>query len=493
MCLKPAPRYYHLKGSCPPSRDSERSSLNLGFFDHNGTELASVPELMVDLMFEVNRPLSTPHIHRKIMIGQRQTRNLAEPEFPRQNAGRRRARRVGRQSVLAACVFITVLLFINNSPCVARVSSGYPVDGIQDAEPEPAVSAILRAFETYEVVAMPAAHGQKDLDDLILTLIRDPRFPVRVNDIVVECGNVRFQPILDRYIAGDNVPFTEVQHVWRDTTVQQMCGVSGFYEQLFPLVRSLNQLLPAASRLRLVAADPPIDWSRIRSQGDLSPFVDRDGSIASVMEKEVLSRHRKALMLFGVFHLLHGGGPGQGDAVTRYELHYPGKTFVISDFGYYDKIAGSVASANNPVGAVPSLLKMKNSRLGLLSLDAFLQVPLTTDQDCNVVPAFAGESSEPVKDRIDAFIYLGPQRTLLTEPIPADIALDQHYMSQWLRRMKLVGLPGPSSLGEINAQIVASAADPINAMPEKTTSKSMISKVKLDCLSRRASARSTTK
>jgi len=134
---------------------------------------------------------------------------------------------------------------------------------------------------------------------------------------------VRYQPILDRYIAGENVPFTEVQHVWRDTTVQQMCGASGFYEQLYPLVRSLNQRLPATSRLRVVAADPPIDWSKIRSYEDLTPFFDRDGSIASVMETEVLSKHRKALMLFGIFHLLHGGGPAEGDAVTRYERHYP--------------------------------------------------------------------------------------------------------------------------------------------------------------------------
>ena len=117
----------------------------------------------------------------------------------------------------------------------------------------------------------------------------------------------RYQPILDRYIAGVDVPFAEVQHVWRDTTVQQMCGASGFYEQLYPLVRSINQGLPAKHRLRIVAADPPIDWSKIHSYADLTPFFDRDGSIASVMESEVLAKHRKALMLFGVFHLLHGG------------------------------------------------------------------------------------------------------------------------------------------------------------------------------------------
>ena len=109
---------------------------------------------------------------------------------------------------------------------------------------------------------------------------------------------------------------------------------------------------------------PPIDWSKIRSYEDLTPFFDRDGSIASVMEKEVLSKHRKALMLFGIFHLLHGGGPEQGDAVTRYERHYPGRTFVISDLGYYGVGDEPLADVNAPGGVWPSLLRTKNSRIG---------------------------------------------------------------------------------------------------------------------------------
>ena len=46
-----------------------------------------------------------------------------------------------------------------------------------EATPEPAVSTILAAFDKYEVVAMPEAHGMKDVDDFILSLIRDPNFP----------------------------------------------------------------------------------------------------------------------------------------------------------------------------------------------------------------------------------------------------------------------------------------------------------------------------
>ena len=98
---------------------------------------------------------------------------------------------------------------------------------------------MLAAFDKYEVVGLPAAHGMKDLDDFILSLIRNPSFSEKVNDIEVECGNSLYQPVLDRYIAGEDVAFTEVRKVWRNTTVS-MCGTSGFYEQFFPLVRSIR-------------------------------------------------------------------------------------------------------------------------------------------------------------------------------------------------------------------------------------------------------------
>jgi hypothetical protein len=48
-------------------------------------------------------------------------------------------------------------------------------------------------------------------------------------------------------------------------------------------------------------------------------YAHRNDSIASVMEKEVLAKHRKALMLFGTMHLMHG----TRSAVSIYEKDYP--------------------------------------------------------------------------------------------------------------------------------------------------------------------------
>src|SRR5207253_11365139 len=65
---------------------------------------------------------------------------------------------------------------------------------------------------------MPAAHGLKDLDDLILTLVLNPGFWKKVNDIEIECGYSLYQNLLDGYTSGADVPFREVQKAWRNTT-----------------------------------------------------------------------------------------------------------------------------------------------------------------------------------------------------------------------------------------------------------------------------------
>jgi hypothetical protein len=72
------------------------------------------------------------------------------------------------------------------------------------------------------------------VDDFILLLIRTPAFSEKVNDIAVECGNSLYQPVLDRYIAGEDVPFAEARKAWRNTS-QFMCSTSAFFEQLLPV------------------------------------------------------------------------------------------------------------------------------------------------------------------------------------------------------------------------------------------------------------------
>ena len=313
---------------------------------------------------------------------------------------------------------------------IAQAQAGRSADPI----PQAAVPAILSAFDRYEVVGMSEAHGNKDVDDFILALIRNPAFPDKVNDIAVECGNSLYQPILDRYIGGEDVPFTEVRKVWRNTT-QPMCSTSGFFEEFFPLVRAINLRRSPASRLRVLAGDPPIDWDQVKTYEDFLRFADRNGSIASVMKTQVLSKHRKALMLFGIAHLMHGV---TSSAVTIYEKEYPNVTFIISNLGEDTNLPDSTF---NSFGSwpIPSLAVAKGTWLGALDLAHVFPSPVRFDDHCNIHSDFPQE--RPMADMVDAFIYLGSQDLRLQEPMPADIALDHDYMAEMLRRSKLARYP----------------------------------------------------
>jgi hypothetical protein len=260
---------------------------------------------------------------------------------------------------LLAHLLMWLPMFLTPPGALAQTQQAKP------GSPEPATAAILAAFDKYEIVGLPAAHGMKDLDDFILSLIRNPAFSEKVNDIEVECGNPLYQPVLDRYIAGEDVAFTEVRKVWRNTT-QSMCGTSGFHEQLFPLVRAINQKLPAGRRLRVLAGDPPIDWDQVKNFQDILRFgVNRDANAASVMEKEVLAKRRKSLMLYGTMHLMHGQGK---NAVSIYEKDYPGVTFVISDLGYFDTDSPTLSGAVLASWPIPSLVRATGTSCILLHI-----------------------------------------------------------------------------------------------------------------------------
>jgi hypothetical protein len=393
-----------------------------------------------------------------------------------------RPQQIGKDSLPSFFCCAVLLFLMAMLPAISRAQVQQQTKPTgSEPIPEPAVPAILAAFDKYEVVAIPEAHGMKDADDFILTLIRNPAFSEKVNDIAVECGNSLYQPILDRYIAGEDVPFTAVRKIWRNTT-QPMCGMSGFFEQFFPLVRAINRKLPPGKRLRVLAGDPPIDWNQVKNAHDIAKFTDRDGSIASVMENEVLSKHRKALMLFGIFHLLRGGGVGPGNAVTIYEKDYPGRTFVISWLGDFEANLQSLSSSPFAKWPVPSLVPAKGTWLGALGLGNFSPRTIWTDKDCNVHNEFPKNEQKPMSDLVDAFLYLGPQDLRLKEQMPADIALDRDYMAELLRRMALMGMPGVGTLKEFDQQIVSGAENPVLVVPKLADFKAYFPLIRQNCL-----------
>jgi hypothetical protein len=334
--------------------------------------------------------------------------------------------------------------------------------------PEPVIPAILAAFDKYEVVGLPAAHGFKDADDFILTLIRNPAFSEKVNDIAVECGNSLYQPVLDRYIAGEDVPFAEARKAWRNTS-QFMCSTSPFFEQLFPLVRAINQKVPMGKRLRVLACDPALDWEQVKTRADFPKDYDRDATAATVMEKEVFAKHRKALMLFGIYHLTHAADPKDPSAVSIYEKEHPNLTFVVSDLGTYDTDSPALASSPFVSWPIPSFARAKGTWLGALDLSAFLPAGIAIDKDCNVHMNNPKSLQRPMEDFVDAFLYFGPQDLRLKEQIPADVTSDSDYMTELQRREAMSGFPRIVTLKEFDQNTVSGAENPLLGFKQADT------------------------
>jgi hypothetical protein len=393
--------------------------------------------------------------------------------------------------VLDCCAIMVLSLGLALTTAYAQAQQAAKSEGA-DPIPQPAVTAILSAFDKYEVVAMPQGHGMQDLNDFILSLVRNPAFSEKVNDIEVEFGNSLYQPMLDRYIAGENVPFTEVQKVWRKMG-QPASGASGFVEQFFPLVRALNQKLPPERRLRVLAGDSSVDWDQIKSMDDIIRLVHRDASAASVMEKEVLSKHRKALMLYGTFHLLHMNEV-RASAVSMYEKDYPNLTFVISDLGMFDTDLPTLSSGRLATWPIPSLARAKGTWLGALDLGHFLPPPILIDEkDCQVHTEFPKMLQKPMEDLVDAFLYLGPQDLRLREKLPADIALDTSYRTEFQRGGAMLGFPDAASetSQEFDQQIVKSAEDPLFSIPKPPDDPKLRQHAVQDCLDRLKNRSST--
>ncbi|GAB3150988.1 ChaN family lipoprotein [Microbispora hainanensis] len=288
-----------------------------------------------------------------------------------------------------------------------------------DAATPDLTRAVLAAFKRHQLVAIGESHGQQEHGDAQQMLLADPRLPQVVDDIVVEFGNALHQPTMDRFVAGGAVDDPVLRQVWRNTT--QSPGATGdqpIREQFFRTVRAVNWTLPPERRIRVLLGDPPIDWSRITTQDQVDDFLDqRDAHMASVVEREVLAKGRRALICYGSGHVMHSPAPGQNadHGVPLIEEQTGQHVYVI------------VAGSHPRLTTCPRRTVIPCRGTWLESTDAgeFMDAPRL----CGV----------PLGKLADAVLYLG-QPTDLTQSLwnPA-IFLDPEYWAELQRRNALSG------------------------------------------------------
>jgi hypothetical protein len=295
---------------------------------------------------------------------------------------------------------------------------------------------ILDAFQSHQIVALgEGLHGNNQAHTFRLALVRDPRFPTIVNDIVVEFGTSRYQTVMDRFVSGREVPYAELRNAWQDTTNPTPIWDTPIYEEFFRAVRDVNASLPGDRQLRVLLGDPPIDWNTVRTPDDVVRWIGLRGHAVDVITHEVLSRNRRALVIYGDGHFLRyskwaGTGPDPAHPTLLNRIEQEG----VGAFTIWTNTTVELERMQRDVASwpVPSLTMVRGTRLGRLDFKYF-----------------SGMETDPpttMEEQFDAVLYLGPVSSITMSQLPAALCGDAEYTKMRLRRMALLagGPTGPA-------------------------------------------------
>jgi len=312
------------------------------------------------------------------------------------------------------------------------------------AQSQDPISFVASALERYPVVELSRAHGEGNLSELELIerLFASPAVTAHLNDVVIECGNSRYQPVLDRYVSGGEVPLEKLQAAWRKTTQIIGCESDPSTKLLIDLVRNFN--LRSGGKVRVLAADPPIDWKAIHTEAQFDAFLmQRDYSAASVIERQVLARHRRALVVIGGYHVTKDPSVVGYPTITMLlERHYPRSTYVIwevLDTSQFDEpirrtIASWPAPAIAPIAG--TVLALQTGK----TITAADDMRRVNGRWVPIIDAFPGKK---LGQLVDAILYLGAEPTLRTADYKEPT--DEPYASE-LKRMRAIAMGTPSPL-----------------------------------------------
>jgi hypothetical protein len=355
--------------------------------------------------------------------------------------------------------------------CAAATSG---VAGAQTAIPEVSavpiepITGILEMFKTHDVVALSEGnHGNEQGHAFRLALIRDPRFAVAVNDIVVEFGNAHYQAVIDRFVQGEQVAYEELRKVWQDTTQRGSVWDRPIYEEFYRAVRDVNATLPAERRLRVLLGDVPMDWY---APNPSSPRRTDDFP-ASVVQREVLAKKRRALVIYGGMHLLRKSAPflppkdpalapvvagflrdfENGSIVAQLD-RVGARVFVVATSTDFDI---STLQANVVTWRRPSLAIIRGTPLGLASSLTYFPRSLpvirgrggiqeTLQPDLAAVP--------PMQEVVDAILYLGPPSSITQSRLSRELCADPAYIKMRVERLsEFASLPAAAFKAECAA------------------------------------------
>jgi hypothetical protein len=315
----------------------------------------------------------------------------------------------------------------------ALVVAAFSLVGLVRAQTKPAtpldpISAILDAFRTHDIVALgEGRHNNEQGHAFRLALIRDPRFAAAVNDIVVESGSSTHQAVMDRFIRGESVPDKELRLAWQDTTQADGTWDIPMYEEFFRAVRTVNASLPTERKLRVLLGDPPFDWEHATREESIRISLRRDPFAAELIQREVLAKKRRALVVYGDSHFMRRPALEGSSLVTRLvDMHARVLTI------WTHTTDADLRTVEPAIGQwrVPSLAYTAGTTLGAAPLAFYRR--------------FGGGDDARMQDQFDAVLYLGPPSsiTIRRSEIAPSLCADADYMKMRLGRLALMDPPG---------------------------------------------------
>lgn len=316
----------------------------------------------------------------------------------------------------------------------------------------PAVDGILAAFQTHPLVALSDWHGMAQEEDFYAQLVNDPRFAKDVGNVVVEFGDAAQQDTLDRYLAGEDVPYEQLRKVWSDTVGAVPTITSMGYPNFFAQVRIANANLPESARIHVWLGDPPIDWSRIKSRADFIQVLHgRERYPANLITSQILAKHRKALVIYGGSHFYDEGTLG-----TLVEQQYPGAFFRVTPYiGFNEESCSATFEATLHDWPVPALATpVRNTTLqprlevsGCTSFTHFNFAPQVTEAAKKAALKSWDEQTSGVAG--DALLYLGPASKLTNATEIPDLYLDPAFRNEISRRRMVISGHPLAALSDI--------------------------------------------
>lgn len=306
-------------------------------------------------------------------------------------------------------------------------------------KPSEPITGILEAFKTRQIVGIPDAHRNTATHAFLLSLIRDPRFPTVVDDVVVECGNALHQDVADRFVRGEDVPYETLRKIWLDTTQAQPGCDTPQPEETLRTVRAVNTSLRRELQIRVLLGDPPIRWEEVKTKADhLKWIAMREIFPADVVQREVLAKHRRALLVYGVGHLWRKNPQANFESaglaaslVSLVEETHGTRVFNVGLAFDLEKERPDVASWR-----APSLVVLRGTDMGAAPVP--YDGPRVSVQTGRIVPVPRDQwRSMRMEDQYDALLYLGPRASWSYAMVSPVLCADPTYVEMRTGRMAL--------------------------------------------------------